>query len=153
MEPPRLSRIAGVPVSKLSRLRVSHVPDEHLPTLDLLLRELGSEPSELSEDRNLSFLAEIYLSEKMKGKKADRNALAKIEAIVVSANAFSGPKVYYSSGGGGGGSPQKHHPNQLATFTEQAMGRIAQKSSNIYHRIPSKKAPDGANYALTRSFN
>jgi len=141
---PKPGSIAGIPFSRLSELLVSHVPDEHLASLDSLISLLGNETGELSEERSLSFLAELYLCEKMKGKKADAGTLEKIEAIVISANSFGMPKKYPTAGGGGGGVQQKHHHSKFKAFTEKAMGAIAEKSSDIYHRIPSKRKEEYA---------
>ncbi len=58
--------------------------DQVLSVLDLLRVDMEPEAQ-----RDLGFLAELYLAESMKGKKANKEAMQKIETIAISANTFA----------------------------------------------------------------
>ena len=68
----------------LKEIKVRDLEAEHLTKLESVLGMLDK-VVELKPNKNLAFLAEIYLQEKMKGRKAKRSALKEIEAIIISA--------------------------------------------------------------------
>jgi hypothetical protein len=81
---------------------VSDLGEEHASLLGEVIKELDFPEAEISEGRNLSFLSELWLAEKMKGRGANREAMAKIEAIAISASGPFAPRAHPFSKSGGG---------------------------------------------------
>jgi hypothetical protein len=136
---PRLPKVLAP--SSLRDISVADLGEEHTSMLGEVLKELEFPEAEISEDKNLSFLSELWLSEKIKGKGANREAMAKIEEIAISANVgpFS-PRVYPSPKDGGGGGATPSHGT-----TRNAFKRLGGRISHIMtrHRQKAKDEESG----------
>ncbi|MEM2137775.1 MAG: hypothetical protein QW568_01685 [Candidatus Anstonellaceae archaeon] len=109
----------GLKPEVLRGMAVSDLSDEHIDVIGELLQSIGDDKFELSEDLDLSFLAELWLAEKMKGREGNKDAMRKIEAIVISATGMPrGMGIPFRVGG--------HHHK-----TEHDSGRIKKAFSHV----------------------
>ncbi len=79
-----MGAMAKFPIETLREMKVSDLEGAQTELLYSVLENLEMDV-QLHEDRNLSFLAELYLAEKMKGNNANKDTMKQIEAIAISA--------------------------------------------------------------------
>jgi hypothetical protein len=72
------------PFEFLPKVRVKSLSDKHREGIEDVLEVLESDIV-LSESKNLSFLHTLWLAEKLKGKKANKDAMKRIEELTFSA--------------------------------------------------------------------
>ena len=116
---------------------VSDLGEEHASLLGEVIRELDFPEAEISEGRNLSFLSELWLSEKMKGKGANKETMAKIEAIAISAASPFASRAHPSHKDGGG-SEDAMGKAQSPRRARKAWGNFKLRATEACLSLPKK---------------
>ena len=130
----------------LKDTHISDLPEERLEELGDLLAQLSHKTGDLAEDRDLSFLAEIWLAECMKGEGADKEAMEKIEGFVVSSEGFRGPFQRHT-----GGLPIKINQHSASRAFQNRRSKVPEAFKKIIHTtsFQAKEKKEEKNVILT----